>query len=148
MYAGNPDLATFTNCLEISNNPVVYNGDIYSVSDFSALSDRFASIDRWMLGRGALANPFLPGAIKGIGPPDTEKLEIIRKFHDRLFEAYARILSGPSHLGDKMKGFWLYLSRSFENGRKILKTIQKTRKTAHYTEVVNRFFDGGPRWVA
>jgi len=148
MYAGDPDLEIFAGCLEISKNPVVYNGDICTVSDFTRLADRFKSIDRWMLGRGALADPFLPGTIKGRVVPDSQKLEIIRQFHDRLFEAYAQVLSGPSHLGDKMKGFWLYLSRSFENGRKVLKKIQKTRKTVHYTEVVNRFFDDGPRWVA
>jgi len=148
MYAGNPDLEIFAGCLEISKNPVVYNGNLYTVSDFTRLSDRFKSVGRWMLGRGALADPFLPGAIKGLVNPDTTKLEIIRQFHDRLFEAYAQVLSGPSHLGDKMKGFWFYLSRSFEDGRKILKKIQKTSKTTHYTKVVNRFFDDTPQWIA
>lgn len=148
MYAGGPDLEIFADCLEISKHPVVYNGDIYTVTDFAGLAERFKTVDRWMLGRGALADPFLPGAIKGLVTPDHEKLETIHRFHDRLFEAYNRILSGPSHLGDKMKGFWLYLSRSFEDGRKILKKIQKTRETVHYTEVVNRFFDSGPRWLA
>lgn len=148
MYAGQPDLEVFGNCLEISKHPVVYNGDINSVADFTTLADRFSAIDHWMLGRGALADPFLPAAIKGQVVPANEKLEIIRRFHDRLFAAYAQVLSGPSHLGDKMKGFWLYLSRSFENGPKVLKQIQKTRKTEHYTDVVSRFFDSGPTWLA
>ncbi len=147
MYAGEPDLAVFAVCLELSKNPVVYNGDIYTVSNFTALAERFESVSRWMLGRGALADPFLPGAIKGFVSADTEKIEIIRQFHDRLFEAYKQVLSGPSHLGDKMKGFWLYLSRSFKDGHKILKKIQKTRKTAHYSGVVNRFFDNEPQWI-
>jgi tRNA-dihydrouridine synthase len=148
MYAGNPDLSVFMECLALSKHPVTYNGDIYTISDFETLARRFETVNRWMLGRGALADPFLPGAIKGQVTPDADKLDIIRRFHDRLFEAYAEILSGPSHLGDKMKGFWLYLSRSFENGRKILKKIQKTRKTDHYREVVDRFFDDEPRWRA
>ncbi len=148
MYAGEPDLAIFADCLELSKNPVVYNGDIYTASDYATLADRFKNVNRWMLGRGALADPFLPGTLKGSVVTNTEKLPIIRAFHDRLFDGYARILSGPSHLGDKMKGFWLYLSRSFEDGRKILKKIQKTRKTVHYTEIVNQFFEDGPRWMA
>ena len=148
MYAGDPDLAIFKRCLEISKNPVVYNGDINTRADYTALSEAFKSVDRWMLGRGALADPFLPAAIKGLVPPSIEKLSIIRQFHDRLFESYGQILSGPSHLGDKMKGFWLYLSRSFKGGRKILKKIQKTRKTTHYADVVNRFFDEDPKWIA
>ena len=148
MYAGQPDLEVFSACLERSQHPVVYNGDINTVADYRNLADRFTSVDRWMLGRGALADPFLPAAIKGQVVPANEKLEIIRRFHDRLFAAYAQVLSGPSHLGDKMKGFWLYLSRSFENGPKVLKQIQKTRKTEHYTDVVSRFFDSGPTWLA
>ena len=148
MYAGVPDLTVFADCLSQSKNPIVYNGDIYTAADFAALADRFKAVDRWMLGRGVLADPFLPGAIKGLDTPGADKLAIIRQFHDHLFETYAQVLSGPSHLGDKMKGFWLYLSRSFEEGRKILKKIQKTRKTDHYTAVVNRFFDEDPRWTA
>jgi len=148
MYTGKPDLTTFANCLERSKNPVVYNGDINTVADFRILAERFSAVDRWMLGRGALANPFLPAAIKGQVIPATEKLEIIRRFHDRLFAAYAQVLSGPSHLGDKMKGFWLYLSRSFEDGRKVLKQIQKTRKTDHYRVVIDCFFDSEPHWTA
>jgi len=148
MYAGDPDLKLFRYCLEISKNPVVYNGDINTEADFTRLSGKFKSVDRWMLGRGALADPFLPAAIKNLAPPESEKLHIIRQFHDRLFQAYAQVLSGPSHLGDKMKGFWLYLSQSFADGRKILKKIQKTRQTTHYTEVVNRFFDKDPKWIA
>ena len=148
MYGGQPDRAVFASCLELSENPVAYNGDIYTAAHYRKLAERFAAVSRWMLGRGALADPFLPGAIKGMVVPDAEKLDIIRRFHDRLFEAYSEILSGPSHLGDKMKGFWLYLSRSFEDGRKILKKIQKTKKTAHYTDVVNRYFNQGPRWIA
>jgi len=148
MYAGQPDLEVFGNCLELSQHPVVYNGDINKVADFIALANRFGSVEHWMLGRGALADPFLPAAIKGQITPGLAKIDLIRRFHDRLFEAYAELLSGPSHLGDKMKGFWLYLSRSFENGRRVLKKIQKTRKTLHYREVVDRFFDSEPRWIA
>lgn len=87
MYAGDPDLAMFKKCLELSKNPVVYNGDINTLADYTTLSETFQSVDRWMLGRGALADPFLPEAIKGLAPPGTEKLYIIRQFHDRLFES-------------------------------------------------------------
>ena len=105
MYAGKPNLDVFAECLELSKHPVAYNGDIYKVADFIRLAKRFNSVKRWMLGRGALADPFLSAAIKGQVVPADEKLEIVHRFHNRLFKAYAQILSGPSHLGDKMKGF-------------------------------------------
>ncbi len=148
MYAGRPDLETFTACLALSRNPVVYNGDIYTPADYRALAAQFPSVTRWMMGRGALTDPFLPAAIKGQAPPGAEKPVIIRHFHDQLLEAYAQLLSGPSHLGDKMKGFWFYLSRSFADGRKVLKKIQKTRQTVQYKAVVEHFFAQNPQWIS
>lgn len=43
--------------------PVVANGEIWNVSDFSRCQD-VTSADRYMIGRGALANPFIFSEIK------------------------------------------------------------------------------------
>jgi len=147
MYEGVPDFDLFESCLEMSTRPVVYNGDIFSTDDFTRLKSRFKTIDKWMIGRGVLVDPFLPETIAGTGlntKPD--RVAIIRRFHDDLFERYAEILSGPSHLVQKMKGTWGYLSRSFTNSRKFLKKIYKTKKLPQYQMVVDEFFSGDPQW--
>jgi tRNA-dihydrouridine synthase B len=142
MYEGEVDLDMFEQCLALSKHRVVYNGDIDSVEKLEMLSKRFGSIERWMIGRGLLANPFLAEKIKfHTEKPYDEKIKIIRAFHDQLFAEYLKILSGPSHITNKMKEIWTYMGGFFENGEKIKKRIWKTHHRDNYVDVVNKVFD-------
>ena len=87
MYKGNVDLEAFDSCLNQIEHPVVYNGDINSVDDFNRLAEKFPTVSGWMIGRGALANPFLPGDIKKI-TPGRERRKILASFHEELFQCY------------------------------------------------------------
>jgi tRNA-dihydrouridine synthase B len=145
MYEGKVDLDIFEQCLGLSKHRVVYNGDIDSFEKFEWLSKRFESVDRWMLGRGLLANPFLAEKIKfKTEKPYAEKIKIIRAFHDHLFDEYLKILSGPSHITNKMKAVWTYLGGFFEDGAKIKKRIWKTHHRDNYLDVVNKVFSEAP----
>jgi tRNA-dihydrouridine synthase len=142
MYEGEVDLDTFTQCLNLSKHRVVYNGDIDSVRKYEMVSQRFGSVDRWMIGRGLLENPFLAEEIKfSTEKPYDEKIKIIRAFHDQLFAQYLEILSGPSHIVNKMKELWTYMGGFFENRKKIQKKIWKTHHRDNYINVVNKIFD-------
>ncbi len=142
MYTGEVDLDMFEKCLNLSLHDIVYNGDINSVDKLKILSERFGSIDRWMIGRGLLANPFLAEEIKfDVTKSYDEKIRIVRAFHDRLFAEYSKILSGPSHITNKMKEIWTYLGGFFENGVKIQKKIYKTHHRDNYIDIVNKTFD-------
>ena len=142
MYTGEVDLDIFEECLKLSNHRIVYNGDINSVSKLELLEKRFGSIDRWMIGRGLLENPFLAEEIKFKKvKPYPEKVKIIREFHDRLFAEYSEILFGPAHITNKMKEIWTYLGGFFENSHKIRKKIWKTHYRDNYIDVVNKIFD-------
>ncbi len=147
MYEGKPDLETFEACLGLSAHPVVYNGDISSLDSFQGLSLRFPEVSRWMLGRGVLINPLLPEIIRNGQDIFPHKIEIIRQFHDALFQEYGKILCGPSHLLERMKGFWKYFSLAFEESRKIQKKVHKTKKTDRYTQIVSHFFENEARWA-
>lgn len=142
MYDGAVDLDTFGQCLHLAKHRVVYNGDIDSAGKLEMLAGRFGSINRWMIGRGILENPFLPEEIKyHTEKPYAEKIRILRAFHDQLFAEYAARLSGPSHLLNKMKEIWAYMGGFLENGNKIQKKIRKMHSTENYTDVVSRIFD-------
>jgi tRNA-dihydrouridine synthase len=142
MYEGEVDLDMFEQCLVLSKHRIVYSGDIDSVEKLEMLSKRFGSIERWMIGRGLLANPFLAEKIKfHTEKPYDEKIKIIRAFHDQLFAEYLKILSGPSHITNKMKEIWTYMGGFFENGEKIKKRIWKTHHRDNYVDVVNKVFD-------
>lgn len=142
MYTGEVDLDTFEQCLNLSQHRIVYNGDIISTDKFKMLSERFSSIDHWMIGRGLLANPFLAEEIKfNINKSYDQKIRIVRAFHDRLFAEYSKILSGPSHITNKMKEIWTYLGGFFENSVKLQKKIFKTHHRDNYLDIVNKAFD-------
>lgn len=142
MYAGEVDLDMFEQCLDLSKHRVVYNGDIDSTRKLARLAQRFGSIDRWMIGRGLLANPFLAEEIKFHTEKSyAEKIKIIRAFHDQLFAEYSKILSGPAHITNKMKEIWTYMGSFFENAEKIRKKINKTHHRDNYVDVVNNIFN-------
>jgi len=142
MYEGEVDLDMFEQCLGLSKHRVVYNGDIDSFEKFKMLSQRFGSVERWMIGRGLIGNPFLAEKIKfNTEQPYDEKIKIMRAFHDNLFAEYSKILHGPAHITNKMKEIWTYMGNFFENGEKIRKKINKTHHRDNYVDVVNKVFN-------
>lgn len=146
MYTGEVDLDTFGQCLPLLKIPVVYNGDIFDRDSFLTLQERFKTVSRWLLGRGVLANPFLPESLRSGGEKIPHPVERFKKFHDDLLEAYRMELSGPSHLVDKLKGYWLYFSRSFENGEALFKKMKKVHTVEKYEDLVERFLGGEAVW--
>ena len=146
-YEGTPDLTTFGECLDTSRHPVVFNGDINSMEIHRVLCTKFPTVQRWMIGRGAIADPFLPAALKNGHAPVSEKPGTFKKFHDALFDEYRRIFSGPSHVVERMKGFWGYFSRSFADPRKFVKKVHKCRKPEPYQDLVNRWFETEAQWA-
>ena len=141
MYEGQVDLDMFEKCLHLSRNSVVYNGDIDSAEKLERLSQRFGSIDRWMIGRGLIADPFLAEKIQfNTEKPYDEKIKIMRTFHDQLFAEYSKTLAGPSHITNRMKEIWTYMGDFFENGQKVKKRIWKTHNRDKYCDVVNQIF--------
>jgi tRNA-dihydrouridine synthase len=140
-YEGPVDLDAFEDCLAVIRHPVVYNGDIRTVGDFRRLFRRFDRVHAWMIGRWCLADPFLPGHITTGADDIPDKIYRMQRFHEALFEAYNRVLDGPSHVLNKMKGLWRYFSLPFEDCKKTMKKITKTRQPDQYLERVNLFFE-------
>ena len=137
LYKGGVDLDSFERCLEHCNQKIYYNGDITSLESFTKLSQRFPSIDHWMIGRGLIANPFLPNMIKtGDTSYPENRMAIFGEFIDTLFHSYEQALSGSSHVLTKMTHFWEYFSESFENPHKTYKKIKKAKKITDYHSVV------------
>ena len=141
LYKGGMDLDSFQNCLDVSKHKLYYNGDITSVAKFKILQERFPSIDHFMIGRGLIADPFLPSMIKN----DTteypkNRFEIFEEFHDTIYRDYDAYLQGPTPIKMKMLGFWEYFSESFSNPQKTFKKIKKAGNQKHYEEAVKEIF--------
>jgi tRNA-dihydrouridine synthase B len=147
MYDGRPDLEAFAVFMGLCTHRVVYNGDILSEAVFAGLRARFPAVGAWMVGRPALANPFLPGLLKGVAPLPPDPVAAYRRFHDDLLHHYRERLSGPGHLLDRMKGLWRYFHVPFAHGAEALKCIHKAAHLDLYEELAARFFDGEDRWT-
>jgi tRNA-dihydrouridine synthase len=139
LYRGEVDLKTFEECLGQSSHKIFYNGDITSVGSFREMKERFPTINHWMIGRGLIADPFLPAMIKADNPVYPEnRYEIFNSFHDALFSSYEEALSGQKHLLMKMYSFWEFFIQSFPLSPKCLKKIKKARNLSVYREVVKQ----------
>jgi len=139
LYKGEVDLLTFEECLGLSSHKIFYNGDITSVQGFREIKERFPSINNWMIGRGLIADPFLPAMIKADNHVYPEnRYEVFSSFHDALLSSYEEALSGQKHLIMKMYPFWEYFIHSFPHSPKYLKKIKKARSLSAYREAVKQ----------
>lgn len=144
LYKGGVDLDSFQKCLDTSKQKIYYNGDITSVTKFNELQERFPSIDHWMIGRGLIADPFLPSMIKNNTTEyPKNRLEIFEAFHDEIYQEYDAYLSGPTPIRMKMLGFWEYFSESFSNPQKTFKKIKKAGNSKNYEIAVKEIFKNG-----
>ena len=134
LYRGEVNLDGFEQVLKESKNPVTYNGDIYHTSRYKQLQERFPEIKSWMIGRGALINPFLAAEMKGIILSKDEKRGKITGFHNELlFVASERINSQVRRLGF-FKAVWYYMSGIFMNGMQYFDKIKVCRNMEDYRE--------------
>ncbi len=142
LYRGKTDPKSFGTCRKISKHTLVYNGDINSRTDFISLADQFPEVNRWMIGRGILMNPFLAEEIKGL-PEESgaKRRERLYSFHKDLYNGYDEKLSGPGHLLGRMKQFWLYFISAFPGKEKAIKKIKKSTSTDQYIDSVKQIFN-------
>ncbi len=142
LYNGGVDLDAFQRCIENTTHKLYYNGDITSVEGFNKLQQRFPSIDHWMIGRGLIADPFLPGKLKNNSEAYPEnRWQIFKEFHDTIYEQYDAALSGPTPIKMKMQGFWGYFATSFSNPQKTFKKIKKATNPAAYKQAVQEILN-------
>lgn len=143
-YLGEVDIQAFQECLSLSQHDVVYNGDIFNRERYAELKALFPQVIKWMIGRGALANPFLPAQLKGIQYSYEEKLKQVTALHQAVAEGYEAVLQGPAHFLHKMKEFWFFQSRLFETGEQFFNRLKKTKNRDAYDMTVNQLLASTP----
>jgi len=141
LYTGDVRLEAFKNTLATSNNEIVYNGDIFSKKGFEMFNTDFKTVNKWMIGRGMLIDPFLPAIVKGLRIPDKEdQTQLVYKFATDLYLAYRKKMNDRLQTINVMKEFWSFLSQSFDNPQKIFNRIKKTKSFDDYEEAVAETF--------
>jgi tRNA-dihydrouridine synthase len=149
MYRGSVDLDAFARALASSPRGLMYNGDIVDAVSFAKIRDRFPSVQDWMIGRGALYDPFLPAtlqssiagtAVPAADPCSAVRLATLRAFHDDLYEGYRSVLCGPAHVLDKMKEVWSYLGHGLKDRRSAIEGISRAKTLDAYDAAVGKVF--------
>ena len=143
MYKGDVDVDAFAEMAGELTHPVCFNGNIVSLEQFTALTTKLSNINRWMLGRGLIANPLLLNEIRtGQKHSDSEVRKALEQLHEQLLYQNTVRLNGPSHVFNKVKPYWEYFAQSFVGCEKGLKKIKKTVGLEAYkvacTEVFNK----------
>lgn len=142
LYKGPVNLEAFEKCITSTKHKLYYNGDITSVATFKKIAERFPSIDHFMIGRGLIADPFLPSMIKNdsLDYPKN-RWTIFSEFHNTIYEQYDAYLSGPTPIKMKMLGFWEYFSQSTSNPQKTYKAIKKADNPLKYRKAVDQILN-------
>ena len=136
-YGNTPNLEVFKDALELSTNPVCYNGDIFTVDDNSKLIKNFKEVKTVMLGRGIIANPGLMNEIKNNTIIDKD---VLKEFHDEILNGYLELLNDDKNALFKMKELWSYMVYIFSDSKKYAKKIKKSQKLSDYEEAVSSLF--------
>ena len=130
-YKGEIDYQTFDYIYQNCLHPIIYNGDILSQEDIYNIINIYPKIDGIMIGRGLLAKPYLAMELnKTIRLSVSERLSMIMKLHDAIYDHYSSVMQGEHQLLLKMKTFWEYLDE--EIGKKPYKAIKKSVNIKKY----------------
>lgn len=168
LYKGEADVNRFKTLIPYINAPLVYNGDIISVSSFERISEVVQPINQFMLGRGILTNPFLAEEIKAftieplrviasetrqsknetldcfIVPPCNDvpdnKTKRLHTFVLDLYEDRLRHAGGSPKVLGRMKELWSYLMNSFEEPQVVWRKIKKLNTLKDYEMSVEEIF--------
>lgn len=118
--------------VETINFPVVYNGDITSPDEVSALARQYPTLAGVMIGRALVADPALL-------TPNRAIAENYRRFHQALFEAYSTRLTGGDHqLLAKLHSLWEYFLPNAD--RRARKAIKKANSIDRYAQATEQLF--------
>jgi tRNA-dihydrouridine synthase B len=133
LYNGDCDHERFRECIPLTDHHLIYNGDITSVGEFRRLKALFPEIESWMIGRGAVANPFLFEmiAMDNEGFPADRYIRF-RAFIDLLLESHLKSNPNEGNALMKIKSYWEYFAESFDNGANYYRKIKKAANLREY----------------
>ena len=120
--------------------PLCYNGDIDSTEAQAEVLAVDPKIERFMLGRGLIADPELIETLT-TGTPSRDK-DRLQSFLSDICDRYIKEMSG----GDrntlyKLKEIWVYLGDLFPGAEKYVKKIKKANRLTEYEAAMRALFD-------
>ena len=144
-YKNTPDMEIFKWAVEESRNPVCYNGDIFTIEDYTRFTEMCPEVDRIMLGRGFVGNPRIieqighKDAFQGYEEDGAKAADTLKKFTDKLLNDYIRVMDNEVNAMHKMKEVWIYINQFNPGNEKAFKKIKKSHRLSEYRAGVEEF---------
>lgn len=136
-YNGDVDMDAFRYAANNSRAPMCYNGNLCSLQQITALSDKFPKMEAVMLGRGLISDP-------GMLTPSGTDRHALENFYDALLEAYLEAFGGSRNAMFRLKENWRYLICKFEDSEKLYKRLRKTTDLTEYKALTREIFQTLP----
>ncbi len=144
-YKGAIDFKSFEKFYNECSHPLVYNGDITSVSQICEMEKRYPKLVGVMIGRGLLARPSLAAEYKAgnadiqddrknYAVSESEFTNKLIRMHQIIFEHACKTYQGDSQILSHVQRFWEYLEPN--TPKKIFKKIKKAGKLSEYQEAI------------
>jgi tRNA-dihydrouridine synthase len=144
-YKGAIDFKSFEKFYNECSHPLVYNGDITSVSQICEMEKRYPKLVGVMIGRGLLARPSLATEYKAgnadiqddrknYAVSESEFTNKLIRMHQIIFEHACKTYQGDSQILSHVQSFWEYLELNIP--KKFFKKIKKAGKLSEYQEAI------------
>lgn len=137
----------FVEGFSLSEHPVCYNGDIFTVQDVHDLTEKFPGLTAAMVGRGMIANPQITEVFDAQNSQNLEHFDAMeidyvrwKAFLDELCYGYEHVMSGGRNVLFKLKEVWSYMISLFPESERYGKKIKKAKTVTEYQAIVNALF--------
>ena len=136
-YNGSVNMDAFRYCLDVSKNPVCYNGNLCSISQIEAFRKEFPQVRSVMIGRGLIGDP-------GMLTPGGTTVNALESFMDTLLEEYQIAFGSARNAMFRLKENWHLLSNRFEGSEKLIKRQRKTTDITENKQITREIFHTNP----
>lgn len=149
-YKGEPHLEAFGDAVKETKHSLCYNGDIWTLEDYTRVRQLFPSVKKFMIGRPLMANPELVMECQAYETCLAEgkewsgyqrSMEDLKRFHDCLLQGYLVQMNGDgNNVLFKMKELWGFMSRQFPEKERLIKKMVKATKIEEYERLAEQVF--------
>ena len=135
-YKGTADLNAFSTFAQAIAHPLIYNGDVRTLSDIRRIETLHPNLEGIMIGRGLLARPSLAAEYHaGTEWEPQRRIALIKQLHEGYYESLSHIIPGEAQLLSKLQTFWDYTDENLVD-KKLLKRIRKTGSLRNYLSAI------------
>ncbi|MBQ3192763.1 MAG: tRNA-dihydrouridine synthase family protein [Oscillospiraceae bacterium] len=131
-YDGSVHMELFDYAVQNSRNPLCYNGDILTLSQAEAISQKYPQVHSVMIGRGLIADP---GMLSG-----GTTVQALEGFMEEMMAVYEVAFGGSRNAIFRLKENWGFLHDRFEGCDKLWKRLRKSTDAAEFKSITAEIF--------